>query len=1021
MKQKHVHNVEKSCFLTDGPLISVVVPVYNAEKYLARCLDSILDQIYEHIEVIAVDDGSTDKSAELLKRYLAQDERMRLVRHETNRGLFQARLSGSDAAKGRYLAFVDSDDYICADWFRTLVKKAEETGADMVVGDWCFDYGDRREYCNLDPFRLQNLDLRGDAVLRAFLEQEGRSFSWSVVWNKLYTKALWNKCLPMFRRFSRSHGHMLMWEDVAFSGGLWSRAERAVNVHHVNYFYCKHEGASTANSRSRTRNLKYIADASAAMEFLKEQLVSAGRYQELEAHFTGWKRRYANIVYHDLVTDLGQKRLAEPVRRAFHWYGDVEERDTFFYRLTTPLQEPFAWYEDIKRRIASPSIRYVSFDMFDTLVQRAFLHPEDLFQLLSDEVGRNMSAYLDFAKIRIHAEAHCREQCAAGTLSQEEITLDEIYADIQKRTVFAPALLRHIQDLEEKLEVQYSSPRRVGKELYELAKDAGKEIVICSDMYLSRAVIEAILAKNGYRDYKKLYLSSELQVTKAQKTMYAYVKKDLRCKRGGSMVHIGDNWASDVEHARKCGLSAGHLCKAADMLQNRNPGIYAGQAYAGLFQGNGQWKDYGAMLRDFPGLRSVLALAANRVFDNPYVSFHPDSDFNADPYFIGYFALGPHLLALAKWVAGLAEERHIPTVHFAARDGYMVKQAFDVVNQTAAVSSYIRLSRRSLLLADVNRKEDLYSLGQKLNPLYCSPKALLEYLRPIIPKEARKKAESLPDRRFQSQLAFEDCLKLFLEEFVDFSMLTACKDTLRRYFSGMVKPGDYIFDVGYSGRPESALSSLLGFPVGSLYVHINSDAAMKRQSMYQCPSACFYSAKPCVTGVIREHLLMELGPSTTGYEEHNGVITPRLEPYKPSYESDLMTKIMQDAAMDFVREFHETFQDRLFLPLDGLSAPFEYYLHHAKPFDRQIFSALQFEDKLGEGKAFSALAFWNRALASHGLLEAGAPPSWYLPPELEDLYLDGLFVKLYRRINKWFPKGGWARSAVKRIAGLFLR
>ena len=139
MKQKHVHNVEKSCFLTDGPLISVVVPVYNAEKYLARCLDSILDQIYEHIEVIAVDDGSTDKSAELLKRYLAQDERMRLVRHETNRGLFQARLSGSDAAKGRYLAFVDSDDYICADWFRTLVKKAEETGADMVVGDWSFD------------------------------------------------------------------------------------------------------------------------------------------------------------------------------------------------------------------------------------------------------------------------------------------------------------------------------------------------------------------------------------------------------------------------------------------------------------------------------------------------------------------------------------------------------------------------------------------------------------------------------------------------------------------------------------------------------------------------------------------------------------------------------------------------------------------------------------------------------------------------------------------------------------------
>ena len=125
-------------------------------------------------------------------------------------------------------------------------------------------------------------------------------------------------------------------------------------------------------------------------------------------------------------------------------------------------------------------------------------------------------------------------------------------------------------------------------------------------------------------------------------------------------------------------------------------------------------EDYWSISNDYTGLRCVLALVANHIFDNPYVSFHSQSDFNANPTYIGYFSLGSHLLALALWIAKFAKQHNIPTIHFVARDGYMVKRAFDIINQTPTSSGYIRLSRRALLLADVERKEDLYSLNNKI-------------------------------------------------------------------------------------------------------------------------------------------------------------------------------------------------------------------------------------------------------------------------------------------------------------------
>ena len=111
------------------PLLSIIVPVYNVEEFIEKCLYSLRSQSYENIEIICVDDGSLDSSAEKIENIAGLDDRVLLIKHEKNRGLFHARLTGISCAKGDYLAFVDSDDTVSCDWFRPLILSAQKEGA----------------------------------------------------------------------------------------------------------------------------------------------------------------------------------------------------------------------------------------------------------------------------------------------------------------------------------------------------------------------------------------------------------------------------------------------------------------------------------------------------------------------------------------------------------------------------------------------------------------------------------------------------------------------------------------------------------------------------------------------------------------------------------------------------------------------------------------------------------------------------------------------------------------------------
>ena len=207
----------------DMPLLTVIVPVYNVEKYIEKCIYSLQKQSYKNIEIICVDDGSPDQSIEIVQRLAQSDQRIRIVHHEKNLGLFRARLTGISHAKGTVIAFVDSDDFVSCDWFRPLVKALIENDADMVLGNTVNvdETGLKSYYNHYRSFNMNRKSLQGTELLHCFFEQQGECFIWHTVWNKVYSRELIARSLPYLEKMQE---RLIMGEDIAFSTVFYAMA-----------------------------------------------------------------------------------------------------------------------------------------------------------------------------------------------------------------------------------------------------------------------------------------------------------------------------------------------------------------------------------------------------------------------------------------------------------------------------------------------------------------------------------------------------------------------------------------------------------------------------------------------------------------------------------------------------------------------------------------------------------------------------------------------------------------------------
>ena len=197
------------------PLISVIVPVWNGEKYLEECLDSITGQSMPDMEIIVVDDGSTDGTWPLLERLARGDGRIRIL-HQANRGVSEARNAGIDLSRGRYIRFVDADDRLPADSMRLLAEKAQTHDCDLVLAAYTEVLGSRRYHRDLG--RCEDVVDNGEFLRR--LERLSNSFYYGVLWNKLFRG-------DIIREKNVRFVSGLNWgEDFAFVMSYLSHAER---------------------------------------------------------------------------------------------------------------------------------------------------------------------------------------------------------------------------------------------------------------------------------------------------------------------------------------------------------------------------------------------------------------------------------------------------------------------------------------------------------------------------------------------------------------------------------------------------------------------------------------------------------------------------------------------------------------------------------------------------------------------------------------------------------------------------
>ena len=169
------------------PLISVIVPVYNADKHLGKCLDSILNQSYHNLEIILVDDGSTDNSASICDEYASKNNRIKVL-HKKNSGQASARNTGIEMAVGEFITFVDDDDWIESNMYEVLMNNAMRFNADISGCATVMDYeGAKSVY----PFEKAKTGIISkDEVCLNIMYQT--NLSWGTVWNKIFRRELFD-------------------------------------------------------------------------------------------------------------------------------------------------------------------------------------------------------------------------------------------------------------------------------------------------------------------------------------------------------------------------------------------------------------------------------------------------------------------------------------------------------------------------------------------------------------------------------------------------------------------------------------------------------------------------------------------------------------------------------------------------------------------------------------------------------------------------------------------------------------
>ncbi len=278
------------------PEISVIIPFYNSEKYLNECIDSVLRQTFEDFEVICVDDCSSDNSVEIIKEYSKKDNRVRLLQNKQNSGPGASRNLGVDNAKGKYIFFLDSDDFICIEILKILYDTLKETDSDTVISrtiTFCDDEFNEDLQKKANVFG-PHLLCREEPIKNFIVTPENYCEAYEklscIVWGRLYKKEFFTK--NHLRFIEKVYNH----EDIGFFFKYLACEPKFTIVDDVGIMY-----------RIREDSLSYANVTKVGLSFKEDDLILC--LQDA--------KNYIN----EYIPSPKKEKIFENIKKNLYWYG----------------------------------------------------------------------------------------------------------------------------------------------------------------------------------------------------------------------------------------------------------------------------------------------------------------------------------------------------------------------------------------------------------------------------------------------------------------------------------------------------------------------------------------------------------------------------------------------------------------------------------------------------------------------------------------------------------------------------
>lgn len=307
------------------PEVSIIIPVFNNGKFIEKCIYSVTGQTFEDLEILVIDDGSTDGSGRILDRIAAEDRRIRLV-HQENQGVAAARNRGLDMASGRYLTFVDGDDYIGPDYIERLYAYMTVHSLELLICGLVYVDEDGRELSRVVP-----------GVYRRF-EREEWAFRISAVCSHFYLRELWERHGMRFCPGERG-------EDMPISMFFAAVCDKIGTIPTASYYYVQHSDSAVHNFRGLGNfSLPYRALEENIKKVRQAGLANSAEFHEL------FVMRILATCFFELAPGASREKMRELcdyiVRILNTWFPRYAKNK--MARLTAPVEIPFSQKAAVK-------------------------------------------------------------------------------------------------------------------------------------------------------------------------------------------------------------------------------------------------------------------------------------------------------------------------------------------------------------------------------------------------------------------------------------------------------------------------------------------------------------------------------------------------------------------------------------------------------------------------------------------------------------------------------------------------